>query len=43
MFDKIRAIDPKIRFAAISDMKGQVLFGDHCDGVENLLSSEGML
>ena len=34
------AIDPKIRFATIFDMKGQVLFSAHRDGVANLLSPE---
>ncbi|MGI0017320.1 MAG: DUF6659 family protein [Nitrosotalea sp.] len=40
LFDKIMDIDPKIRFATIFDMKGQVLFSAHRDGVENLLSPE---
>ncbi|MDE1765051.1 MAG: hypothetical protein KGI27_02130 [Thaumarchaeota archaeon] len=40
LFDKIMAIDPKIRFATIFDMKGTVLHSEHREGVENLLSSD---
>jgi hypothetical protein len=33
-------IDPKIRFATIFDMNGNVLFSAHREGVQNLLSPE---
>jgi len=33
-------IDPKVRFATIFDINGQILFSAHRDGVENLLSPE---
>jgi len=33
-------IDPKIRFATIFDMHGEVLFSAHREGVQNLLSTE---
>jgi hypothetical protein len=32
------AIDPKIRFASIFDMNGQVLFSAHREGTKNLLT-----
>ncbi|MHB8546798.1 MAG: hypothetical protein ACYDAJ_08540 [Nitrosotalea sp.] len=40
LFDKVMEIDPKIRFATIFDMTGQVLFSAHREGVANLLSPE---
>lgn len=40
MFDKVMAIDPKIRFATIFDMDGNVLHSEHRKGVENLLSQD---
>jgi hypothetical protein len=33
-------IDPKIRFATIFDMNGKIMFSEHREGVENLLSPE---
>jgi hypothetical protein len=33
-------IDPKIRFATIFDMNGNIMFSAHREGVENLLSPE---
>ena len=40
IFDKVLGIDPKIRFATIFDMNGNVLFSVHREGVQNLLSPE---
>ncbi|MDE1829243.1 MAG: hypothetical protein KGI25_02860 [Thaumarchaeota archaeon] len=40
LFDKVMAIDPKIRFATIFNMKGDVLYSEHRKGVENFLSPE---
>ena len=40
LFDKVMAIDPKIRFATIFDMDGRVLLSAHREGVQNLLSTE---
>jgi hypothetical protein len=40
LFDKVMAIDPKIRFASIFDMSGQVLFSAHREGIKNLLSPD---
>jgi hypothetical protein len=33
-------IDPKIRFATIFDMNGNILFSEHREGVKNLLTPE---
>ena len=40
LFDKVMAIDPKIRFATIFDTKGNVLHSEHRKGVTSLLSPE---
>jgi len=32
LFEKVMAIDPKIRFATIFDMGGKVLYGSHREG-----------
>jgi hypothetical protein len=40
LFEKIMAIDPKIRFATIFDMEGKVLYSSHREGVENFLTPE---
>ncbi|HUL51682.1 MAG TPA: hypothetical protein VLT10_00245 [Verrucomicrobiae bacterium] len=40
LFDKVMAIDPKIRYVTIFDMNGDVKYSDHREGVENLLSPE---
>jgi hypothetical protein len=33
-------IDPKIRFATIFDMNGNIMFSEHREGVQSLLSPE---
>ena len=40
IFDKVLGIDPKIRFATIFDMNGNVLFSVHREGVKSLLTPE---
>jgi len=40
LFQKVMEIDPKIRFATIFDMNGNIMFSEHREGVQSLLSPE---
>jgi hypothetical protein len=40
LYEKIMSLDPKIRFATIFDMNGEVKYSGHRSGVENLLTPE---
>ena len=40
LYESIMAIDPKIRFATIFDINGDVIQSGHRGGVKNLLSPE---
>jgi hypothetical protein len=40
LFQKVMEIDPKIRFATIFDMNGNILFSAHREGIQNLLTLE---
>jgi hypothetical protein len=40
VYEKVMAIDPKIRFATISNMNGKVVYSGHRRGVKNLLTPQ---
>ena len=40
IYETIMNIDPKIRLVTISDSNGKIMYSDHRQGVENLLTPE---
>jgi len=38
LYERVMKVDPKIRFATISNMNGKVMYSGHRKGVKNLLN-----